>query len=131
MTEVGFTALSVEMNVKCSTSKASATRTTFNVPEDVVLNGLARAYLHKRHVLVSGSVEHHRRVILLEDLVHARLIADTADLDVDRDVVVGAKQLLAEHVGVVLADVEDDDAARARPSPADGTARCRLTRRRL
>ena len=33
MTEVGFTALSVEMNVKCSTPKASAARTTFNVPK--------------------------------------------------------------------------------------------------
>ena len=80
--------------------------------EDVVLNGLARAYLHKRHVLVGGSVEHHRRVILLEDLVYASLVADTADLDVDRDVVIGAKQLLAEHVGIVLTDVKDDDAAR-------------------
>ena len=80
--------------------------------EDVVLDCLARAYLHKRHVLVGGRVEHHRWVILLEHLVHARLVADAADLNVDRDVVVGAKQFLAKHVGVVLADVEDDDAAR-------------------
>lgn len=131
MTEVGFTAL-VGRDER-EVLHAEGVRRAHHVQraEDVVLNGLARAYLHKRHVLVGGSVEHHRRVILLEDLVHARLVADTADLDVDRNVVVGAKQLLAEHVGVVLADIEDDDAARARPSPTDGTARCRLTRRRL
>ena len=55
-------------------------------------------------------MEHGARAVLREHLGHAGLVAHAADLDDYLDVVVLGQQLVAQHVGVVLVDVEDDDA---------------------
>ena len=78
--------------------------------EHVVVQRLARARLHERHVLMRRGMEHGARTVLREHLGHAGLVAHAADLDDDLDVVVLGQQLVAQHVGVVLVDVEDDDA---------------------
>ena len=59
---------------------------------------------------MGGRMEHGAGSVLREHLVQARLVADIADLYDEVDVVVFGQQLVAQHVGVVLVHVEDDDA---------------------
>ena len=87
---------------------ASAARTA----EHVVVQRLARALLHEGHVLVGRRVEHGAGAVLREHLVDARFVAHVADFDDHVDVVVLGQHLVAQHVGVVLVHVEDDDAGR-------------------
>ena len=63
MTDVGFTALSVEMRTNRSAPHASAIAGDVERPEDVVLHRLLGRVLHERHVLVRGGVEHVLRAV--------------------------------------------------------------------
>ena len=96
--------------------------------EYVVVNGLARAMLHKRDVFMGSRMKHRARAIFRKHLVDALLVTYVTDLDDDIDVVIFGQKLVAQHVRIILVNVEDDDASRRHRAQltaqlaADGTA---------
>ena len=79
--------------------------------QDVVLDGLAGRVLHQRDMLVGGGVEDQLGLVALEDVLDASGVADGADEHREIEVGMMAEQLLLDVVGVVLVDVEDDEAS--------------------
>ena len=82
--------------------------------QHVVLYRFGGAYLHQRHVLVRRSMEHHRGVVGIKNLVQTLFIPDRADKHRDRDI--AAVLLLQFHqqlVGAVFVDIKDAAACRA------------------
>ena len=80
--------------------------------QHVVLDGLRRADLHQRHMLVRRRVEDHRGMIRLEYLVQTFFVADGADEHRDRDVpAILLLQLHQQLVGAVLVDIKDEQFA--------------------
>ena len=78
--------------------------------EHVVADGLLRAGLHERDMLVRGGVEHDLGTVALHQAHESRAVADRADLDREVKVrTVSEFQLLLNVVGVILIDVEDDE----------------------
>ena len=76
--------------------------------DDVILDGLHGVCLHERHVLVRGGMEHHLGLVLLENLVHAEVVAHARDKR--HQVQLAAifhHEFLLDFVGVVLVDVDD------------------------
>ena len=80
--------------------------------QHVVLYRLGRAHLHQRDVLVCRSMEHHRGVIGIKNLVQTLFIPDRTDQHRDRDI--AAVLLLQFHqqlVGAVFIDIKDQQLA--------------------
>ena len=81
--------------------------------DGVVLDRLARAVLHEGDVLVRGGVIDDLGAVVLEDLPDAAAVADGSDQGLQRQVRILLTQLVLDVVGVVLVDIEDDQAGRA------------------
>ena len=82
----------------------------------VVLNRLARAYLHKGHVLMRSCMEHGCGMILLKNVAQTALVAHATNLDLHVDIVVLRHDFIAKHVGIVFVHVEHHDAFRGNGS---------------
>ena len=80
--------------------------------EHVVLNRLARAHFHERHMLVRRRMKHDVGMVLLEDVAESVDIAHAADFDLDVNVVEFPGQIVFKQVRVVFVHVVDDDAPR-------------------
>lgn len=81
--------------------------------EDVVLDRLAGAVFHQGHMLVGGRMEDDRRLVLLHHGFETHDIPDRTDQDLEVETwAILAEQFLLQLVGIVLIDVEDDQAAR-------------------
>ena len=89
-------------------------------PEYIVLDGLRRAVLHKRDMLVRRRVEYDVGLIAGEDLLQALLIPDGSDLDMDLKKGISLLELKLQFVSRILIDVEDDKSPR--PEDRDLTA---------
>ena len=77
--------------------------------EHVVADGLLRAGLHERNMLVRGGVEHDLGTVAVHQAHESRAVADRADFDGKVKVrTVSEFQLLLNVVGVVLVNIEDD-----------------------
>ncbi len=93
MTEVGLTALSVEIITKRSTPVLVRHVGHHARAAHVVLDRLARVPLHHRHVLVRRGVEHHGRGVAGEDGAHPLPVADVGHAGRQVEVGVRAVQL--------------------------------------
>ena len=76
----------------------------------VVLDRLVWAVLHQGHVLVGRGVEDDVGLVLREDLAQAARVAHRADQGLQVQARRAGTELLLDGVGVVLVDVEDDQA---------------------
>ena len=77
-------------------------------PDGVVLDGLAGAVLHQRHVLVGGRVEDDVRAVVPHHLFDAAAVADRSDEHHQIQIRVLVGELQLDGMGVVLVDVEYD-----------------------
>ena len=100
--------------------------------EYIVLDGLGRADLHKRHMLVGRSVKDNGRMVGVKNFIQAGFVADRANQRDDGSLrAVLVFQLCLKLVGTVFIDVEDQQPARlvAHDLPAkfaaDGAAAAR------
>ena len=75
----------------------------------VVLDRLAGAILHERHVLVRGGVVDDLRVVLFEHIEHLATVADRADQGVNLQFRVLVPELELYVVRVVFINIEDDE----------------------
>ena len=100
--------------------------------EHIVLDGLGRADLHKRHMLVGRSMKDNGRMVGVKHLIQTGFVADRADQCDDGSLrAVLVFQLCLKLVGTVFIDVEDQQPARlvahdlAAKFAADGAAAAR------
>ena len=78
--------------------------------ENVVLDGLLRAFLHQRNVLVGRRVEHDVRPIHLKQAVNFFLISYGGDLHPQvQPVAPYTPQLLLDIISVVLVNIQNDE----------------------
>ena len=75
-------------------------------------DGLVRANLHQRHMLMRRRVEHHVRPVDPHHAVDAAGIAHRADQREQIQLRVRPPQLLLNGIGVVLIDIENDQQLR-------------------
>ena len=99
--------------------------------EYVIFNGLVRASLHQRHMLVRRSVEHDVRPVLRKQGADPHFVAHGADAHGKVQLRMRAVQLLLDGIGVVFIDIQQHKALRrmtrdlAAELAADGTAAAR------
>ena len=99
--------------------------------EYVIFNGLVRASLHQRHMLVRRSVEHDVRPVLRKQGADPHFVAHGADAHGKVQLRMRAVQLLLDGIGVVFIDIQQHKALRrmtrdlAAELTADGTAAAR------
>ena len=79
----------------------------------IVLNRLAGAYLHQRHVLVCGCMVDDIRPVFAENPVDPLHIPDRSDQNHKIQLRVCTLQLLLDVIGAVLIDINDDQLSRA------------------
>ena len=91
--------------------RAILVRTAGNVQsaEHVVLDGLVRACLHERNVLMRRRIEYDLRPVLCKDVLHFAAVTNAADEDKQIEARYIAQQFLLNIVCVVLVDIEDDE----------------------
>lgn len=93
--------------------------------EYVIFNGLVRASLHQRHMLVRRSVEHDVRPVLRKQGADPHFVAHGADAHGKVQLRMRAVQLLLDGIGVVFIDIQQHKALRrmTRDLAAELTAR--------
>ena len=84
--------------------------------EHVVFDGLGRAELHQRHMLVRRRVENDLRVIQVKDLVEAMLVANRADQRDNRAILaIALAQIVHQLIRAVFVNLKDNQQLRLEP----------------
>ena len=77
--------------------------------DDIILDGLTGADLHKGHMLVGRCVVDNIRAVLLKDLINSAAVPDGADDHLQVQAGILLLQFLLDIIGIVFINIKNDE----------------------